>query len=130
MQKFWVMPYLSSIQFHKTVNETPESFTPDHVALLDNIICTRRQLRFEIFRNNRTKIGMNCLSNKFYHISKQISLDSLNLGFVHFKKLMKIQFQGLSVAYIICRSGQAIAYFYIAYKNYHKLEVIAAVIVI
>ena len=87
-----IMPYLSSIQLHKTVNEIPESFTTEHVHLLDNIICTRRQLKFEIFRNNRTKIGMNCLSNKFYHISKQISLDSLNLGFVHFKKLMKIQF--------------------------------------
>ena len=38
------------------------------------------------------KIGMNSALNKFYHINKEISLDSLNLAFVHFKKLMKFQY--------------------------------------
>ena len=47
---------------------------------------------FETFKSNRNKIGMNTISNKFFHISKLIKLDFLNLGFVHFKKLMKIQF--------------------------------------
>ena len=52
----------------------------------------RRQLKFEIFRDFRGKIGMNTTANKFYHISKLIGLDSLNLKFVHFKKIAKIQF--------------------------------------
>ena len=87
-----IMSYQSSLHLHKTVNEIFESVTTEHAALINNIICTRRQLKFEVIRSNGNKIGMNTLSNKFYHISKQISLDSLNLGFIHFKKLMKIQF--------------------------------------
>ena len=59
---------------------------------LDLIICTGRQLKFEIIRSNRSKIGMNTFSNKFYHISKLIGLDCLNYTFAHFKKIMKIQF--------------------------------------
>ena len=35
---------------------------------------------------------MNSFSNKFYHISKLISLNNLNLNFIHFKRVMKIQF--------------------------------------
>ena len=31
-------------------------------------------------------------ANKFYCISDLIGMDFLNLGFVHFKKIMKIQF--------------------------------------
>ena len=30
--------------------------------------------------------------NKFYHVNRLIGLDKLNLGFIHFKKIMKIQF--------------------------------------
>ena len=33
---------------------------------------------------------MNSAVNKFYHITKEISLDALNLGFVHFKKTYEI----------------------------------------
>ena len=51
-----------------------------------------QQSKFEILRNFQGKIGMNTMANKFYHISKLIGLDQLNLGFVHFKKLAKIQF--------------------------------------
>ena len=35
---------------------------------------------------------MNTTVNKLYHLNKQIGLEVINLGFVHFKKLMKIQF--------------------------------------
>ena len=35
---------------------------------------------------------MNTTANKFYHILKLIGLDLLNLKFVHFKKIAKIQF--------------------------------------
>ena len=46
----------------------------------------------EIIKNNATRIGLNTLSNRFYYISKIVSLDLLNLTYVHFKKIMKIQF--------------------------------------
>ena len=36
--------------------------------------------------------NMNTTANKLYYINKQIGLQALSLGFVHFKKLMKIQF--------------------------------------
>ena len=87
-----IMFYLSSILLYKTLNNIFTYCSTEYACLLNNIVCTRRQLKFEIVRNNRTKIGMNMISNKFYHISKQIGLDLLNLKLVHFKKLMKIQF--------------------------------------
>ena len=86
------MSYQAAIHLHKVTNEMFETCSTEHALLLNNIICPRRQLKFEMFRSNHNNIGMNALSNKFYHISKQISLDALNLSFVHFKKLMKIQF--------------------------------------
>ena len=51
-----------------------------------------RQINFEILRDNKTKIGMNTKANKFYHITKLIGLDKLNLSYVHFKKIMRVQF--------------------------------------
>ena len=66
--------------------------TTENVRLLNNIVCPRRQLKFEILRDNHIKIGMNTGSNKFYHLNKLIGLDLFNHSFVHYKKLMKIQF--------------------------------------
>ena len=47
---------------------------------------------FQIFKNNKSKIGMNTTANKLSHISNQIGLEMPNLEHVHFKKLAKIQF--------------------------------------
>ena len=54
--------------------------------------CTSSQLKFQIFRNNKSKIGMNMTTYKFYCISNLIVLDMLNMSFVHYKKLIKMQF--------------------------------------
>ena len=35
---------------------------------------------------------MNTTANKLYHVNNLIGLDMLNLKFVHFKKLAKLQF--------------------------------------
>ena len=86
------MSYQTSLHLYKTMDELYENCTTEHVSLLNNIICTGRQLKFEVVRSNKSKIGMNTLSNKFYHISKMIGLDLLNLTIVHYKKIMKIQF--------------------------------------
>ena len=87
-----IMFYTQAINLHKILNhiDFPESI--DHVSLIDQTICTSRQLSFQIFKNNKTKIGMNTLANKLHFISGTVSFSMLNMGFVHFKKLAKIQF--------------------------------------
>ena len=87
-----IISYQSALHLHKFINSTYLNCSTEHSRVLINIVCTRRQLKFEIIRNNVTKIGMNTMSNKFYQLNKQIGLDLLNLGFVHFKKTMKIQY--------------------------------------
>ena len=83
--------YLTS-NINKTINQSNFPNCIEHVSIVEQTVCTSRQLTFKIFRNNKRKIGMNMTANKFYCISDQISMDSLNLTFVHFKKLAKIQF--------------------------------------
>ena len=84
--------YQIALRLHKLVDGLQKEITFEHCTLLEGIVCTSRQLTFEIYRNNKNKIGMNTTANKLYPISKLIGLDALNLGFVHFKKLMKFQF--------------------------------------
>ena len=82
---------LDKLNLHRVLNlETSPTFV--QTTLLDQIICGGRQLKFEIVRDFKGKIGMNTTANKFFHISKLIGLDLLNLKFVHFKKIIKIQF--------------------------------------
>ena len=87
-----IMSYQLSLQLHKSLSEMYDLCTTVHAPILNNIVCKSRQLNFEILRNSRSKIGMNTALNKFYHISKMISLNNLNLSFVHYKRIMKIQF--------------------------------------
>ena len=87
-----IMSYQNSLFLHRFINEIFVHCTTEHVRVLNNVVCTSRQLNFEITRSNNVKIGMNTISNKLYHITKLVSLNNLNLSFVHFKKLMKFQF--------------------------------------
>ena len=87
-----IMLYQIAINLHKVINDIDNLLTFEYVTLLDQMVCTQRQLRFEMIWNFNVKIGMNTTANKFYHINKLISLDMLNLKFVHFKKLAKFQF--------------------------------------
>ena len=86
------MSYQNALQLHKFVNSILIECNSEHSRVLKNVVCTSRQLNFEIIRDNNVKIGMNTTGNKFYHINKQISLSNLDLKFVHFKRLMKFQF--------------------------------------
>ena len=87
-----ILLYNQSLQLHKTVNHQDFPGTFEDVTIVDQIICTGRQLKFRIYRNNHLKIGLNTSANKLHCLSNQISLDMLNLTYVHFKKLAKIQF--------------------------------------
>ena len=84
------MHYQIAINLYKVLDFDNPTF--EQTTVLDQILCGGRQLKFEIVQNFKGKIGMNTTANKFYHISKLIGLDLLNLKFVHFKKIAKIQF--------------------------------------
>ena len=87
-----IMLYQLAIGLHKMVNSLDFPNTFEHVTILDQVICTGRQLRFQILRKFQSKIGINETTNKIYYLNNSISLDMLSLTFVHLKKLAKIQF--------------------------------------
>ena len=64
----------------------------EQITLLDQMVCTGRQLKFKVLRTNRRKIGMNESANKLYPLNDLVALDLLEKSFVHLKKIMKIQF--------------------------------------
>ena len=82
--------YQLSLKLYKVLNDP--IIKTETILLMEQSVFTRRQINFEIIRVNNNKIGMNSLANKFYHINKLIGLDKFNLSFVHYKKIMKIQF--------------------------------------
>ena len=62
------------------------------MRLMDQFVCSARQVMFVLHKANRTKFGMNSLENKLYHINKIIVTDKLNWSYPLFKKHMKLQF--------------------------------------
>ena len=85
-----IMSYQAAIQLHKVINFDRPTF--ESVTVLNQMTCTSRQTMFFIFKDNSSKIGMNTTANKFHQLSGKITLNSLLYSFVHFKKIMKIQF--------------------------------------
>ena len=86
------MLYQLSLNLHKTLNNLDNELTFEQITVLDQIVCTGRQVNFQILKSCSIKIGLNTTANKFYPISNLIGLDRLNLNFVHFKKTAKAQF--------------------------------------
>ena len=89
---FQITLYQSSLKLHKTLNENLEDLTFEQITVLYQMVCTSRQVNFQVCRTNCFKIGLNTTANKFYALNNQFGLGMLNLSFVHFKKLAKIQF--------------------------------------
>ena len=87
-----IMLYQISLLLFKTVNENSSTPSRSFVRLMDQAVCSGRQVMFELHRANRTKIGMNSIENKLYHINKIIVMDKLNWNYPLFKKHMKLQF--------------------------------------
>ena len=87
-----IMLYQLSLNLHKTLNQMENELTFEQITVLDQTICTCRQINFQILKNCNIRIGLNTTANKFYPISNIISLDRLNLGFIHFRKTSKAQF--------------------------------------
>ena len=82
--------YHAAINLYKLLDFDTIMF--EIVTILNQISTTTRQLNFEIFRDNRKKIGMNTTANKLYCLSGKVGLLALNLKFLQYKKLMKFQF--------------------------------------
>ena len=55
-------------RYLKQMIESDPSLKTETIRLFEQTVCSRRQLTFELYRNNTTKIGMNTAASKFYHI--------------------------------------------------------------
>ena len=95
--------YQSAIFLHKTVNNNVDDLTFEQITVLNQMICTRRQINFEICRSSNYKIGMNTIANKFYSLNNKIGLNMLSLSFVHFKKWLR--FSSLNMVKLKCLAG-------------------------
>ena len=87
-----IMYYHLALNLHKTLNFNECELSFATLTVLDQTICTRRQVLFQIFRNSNNKIGFNTTANKFFHLNNCIGLEQLNLNFVRFKKAAKIMY--------------------------------------
>ena len=88
--------YQLSINLYRTINVHCYTLSTETVRVLDQIVCTRRQIFFETFRSNRFKIGMNATENKLHHISKQIVLKNLTSAMYITKNKWKLNFSNLA----------------------------------
>ena len=87
-----IMYYQLALSLHKTINFDECDLSFELITVLEQLVCTRRQVLFQIFRNSNYKIGFNIAANKFFYLNNKIGLELLNLNFVQFKKLAKILF--------------------------------------
>ena len=69
--------------------------------MLDQLICTRRQVNFQIHKECNIKIGLNTTANKFYPLNNRIGLCMLNMSFVPFKRAAKVLFLKYGKTWII-----------------------------
>ena len=67
-----IMMYQISLLLFKTVNETCHVPSGSFTKLMDQIVCTGRQIMFETHRSNKSKIGMNSLSNRLYLLNNKM----------------------------------------------------------
>ena len=77
------MTYKSAIQLFKLYNS--DDHTLEWVSLNVNQIFTTRQSNFIIMKTNRTKVGLNILSNRLHVLNGMIPLTWLNQPISTFK---------------------------------------------
>ena len=87
-----IMKYQIALSLHRLLNSMDEELSLDQVMVMDQAICTSRQLRFQVQRKFNQKVVMNIPVNKFYYINDKIGFDILNLSYVHYKRLCKFQY--------------------------------------
>ena len=83
--------FVMSLLLYHIFNET--NYTKDWLIFSNQIVMTGRQVKFDILRANKYKIGMNILANKLYAIKHKIELVTLNLPYEQYKRRMKLIFK-------------------------------------
>ena len=83
--------YQQFIWLYRILNFDGPEPSFETITVLDQLICTTRQLNFQIIKNNHRKIGLNTTANKLYHLNNSIGLVHFNLTLKNFKKQMKIK---------------------------------------
>ena len=73
-----IIMYQIALTLFKTINKNLPAPSTELVRLLDQVICTSRQVMFQLHKTNRSKIGKNTNENKHYHINKLIVMDKLS----------------------------------------------------
>ena len=66
------MHYQIAFKLHILINDHDNVLSFEHVTVMDQIVCTSRQINFQIMRKFNTKIGMNTTANKLYHLNNLI----------------------------------------------------------
>ena len=64
------------LNLHKTLNFDEHEPSFEIINVLDQLICTRRQIKFQIFRNSNCKIGFNTTANKFFYFELKLKPSS------------------------------------------------------
>ena len=77
-----IMYYQLALNLHKTLNFDECELSFEFITALDQLICTRRQVLFQIFRNSNCKIGLNFTANKLFYLNNKIGLEQLNQNFI------------------------------------------------
>ena len=80
------------LKLHKLLNEPTFECSLEYVRILDQIVCPCRLTLFRIFKTNNYKIGLNTTANKLFCLNDLIMLDSISYDFIHYKRIMKVQF--------------------------------------
>ena len=57
------------VQKTYNLNMHDNGLTFEQVTVIEQIICTSRQLDFQILWDNKSKIGLNTTANKLYHVN-------------------------------------------------------------
>ena len=78
-----MMMYKLALRLYKIYNTNYNSI--EFSALNFNQILTSRQTRFITSRNNKTKVGLNCLANRFFALNNLIPLAWLNESYLTYK---------------------------------------------
>ena len=87
-----IMHYQLALSLHKTLSNCEGDLDFETITLLDQLVCTGRQINFQIHRQCNGKIGFNTTANKFYPLNNRINLITLNMNFHSFKKAAKLIF--------------------------------------
>ena len=81
-----IMYYQMALNLFKTLNSQDHELSFETITVYDQIVCSRRQIKFQIHRDFTYKIGLNTTENKLYYLNNQIGLNLLDLNYVHYKK--------------------------------------------